>query len=68
MNGVIVGAWSLPPNTPDTLQYDLAWTQSEQGWLWSLSLSFIPGKVPLRGERVHADFENLPSDSQDIRE
>ena len=27
MNGAYVGTWSLAPNAPDTLHYDLAWTQ-----------------------------------------
>lgn len=29
MNGAYVGSWSLGPNAPDTLQYDLDWTRSE---------------------------------------
>lgn len=68
MNGAFVGTWSLAPNAPDTLQYDLAWTQSEQGRPLSLSLPFTPGNVPHRGERVHAYFENLLPDSKEIRE
>jgi len=38
MNGARVGTWSLAPNAPDVLQYDLAWTQSGQGRPLSLSL------------------------------
>jgi len=38
MNGAFIGTWSLAPNTADTLQYDLAWTRSEQGRALSLSL------------------------------
>ncbi|MFY7867169.1 type II toxin-antitoxin system HipA family toxin [Roseateles sp.] len=68
MNGAFVGTWSLAPNAPDTLQYDLAWTQSEQGRPLSLSLPFTPGNAPHRGERVHAYFENLLPDSKEIRE
>ncbi|MBB5272990.1 serine/threonine-protein kinase HipA [Quisquiliibacterium transsilvanicum] len=68
MNGAHVGAWSLAPNAPDTLQYDLAWTQSEQGRPLSLSLPFTPGNAPHRGAKVRAYFENLLPDSKDIRE
>jgi serine/threonine-protein kinase HipA len=68
MNGVHVGTWRVAPHAPDTLQYDLAWTQSEQGRPLSLSLPFAPGNLAHRGEKVRAYFENLLPDSQDIRE
>ena len=68
MNGARIGTWSLAPNAPDTLQYDLAWTQSEQGRPLSLSLPFTPGNAPHRGAKVRAYFENLLPDSKDIRE
>lgn len=68
MNGAFVGTWSLAPNAPDTLQYDLGWTQSEQGRALSLSLPFTPGNAPHRGDKVRAYFENLLPDSKDIRE
>ena len=68
MNGAYVGNWSLAPNAPDTLQYDLAWTQSEQGRALSLSLPFTPGNAPHRGDKVSAYFENLLPDSKDIRD
>ena len=68
MNGARVGTWSLSPNAPDTLQYDLAWTQSEQGRALSLSLPFTPGNSPHRGDKVRAYFENLLPDSKDIRD
>lgn len=68
MNGVFVGTWSLAPNTPDTLQYDLTWALSEQGRPLSLSLPFTPGNAPHRGDKVRAYFENLLPDSKDIRE
>ncbi len=68
MNGAHVGVWSLAPHAPDTLQYDLAWTQSEQGRPLSLSLPFTPGNAPHRGAKVRAYFENLLPDSKDIRE
>ena len=68
MNGAHVGTWSLAPNAPDTLQYDLAWTRSEQGRPLSLSLPFTPGNAPHRGAKVSAYFENLLPDSKDIRD
>lgn len=68
MNGARLGTWSLAPNAPDTLQYDLDWAQSEQGRPLSLSLPFTPGNAPHRGEKVRAYFENLLPDSKDIRE
>ncbi len=68
MNGARVGTWSLTPHAPDTLQYDSAWTQSEQGRPISLSLPFTPGNAPHRGTKVRAYFENLLPDSKDIKE
>jgi serine/threonine-protein kinase HipA len=68
MNGAFVGTWTLVPHGPDTLQYDLGWTQSEQGRPLSLSLPFTPGNAPHRGDKVRAYFENLLPDSKEIRE
>ena len=68
MNGARVGQWSLAPHAPDTLQYDEAWVESEQGRPLSLSLPFTPGNSAHRGDKVHAYFENLLPDSKDIRE
>jgi len=68
MNGTRVGTWSLAPNAPDILQYELAWTQSGQGRPLSLSLPFTPGNAPHRGAKVRAYFENLLPDSKEIRE
>ncbi|HEY1128898.1 MAG TPA: type II toxin-antitoxin system HipA family toxin [Roseateles sp.] len=68
MNGARVGTWSLAPNAPDILQYDLAWTQSGQGRPLSLSLPFTPGNAPHRGAKVRAYFENLLPDSKEIRD
>lgn len=68
MNGLRVGSWSLAPHAPDTLQYDLAWVQSAQGRPLSLSLPFMPGNPPHRGDKVRAYFENLLPDSKEIRD
>lgn len=68
MNGSFVGNWTLTPNAPDRLQYDLAWTQSEHGRPLSVSLPFTPGNASHQGEKVHAYFDNLLPDSREIRE
>lgn len=68
MNGAYVGSWNPGISGPDSLQYDPAWTRSEQGRPLSLSLPFKPGNLPHRGPHVRAWFENLLPDSKDIRE
>lgn len=68
MNGARVGSWRMAPHAPDALQYDPAWTHSEQGRPLSLSLPFTPGNAPHRGPQVRAYFENLLPDSKAIRE
>jgi serine/threonine-protein kinase HipA len=68
MNGAFVGTWSIAPNAGEMLLYDPQWTNSLQGRPLSLSLPFIPGNLPHRGEKVRAYFENLLPDSRDIRE
>src|SRR6218665_354347 len=68
MNGAFVGSWTLAPNAPDRLQYDLAWTQWDRGRPSPLSLPSTPGNAPHHGEKVRAYFENLLPDSKDIRE
>jgi len=68
MNGVFVGTWSVRPHVGETLQYDNGWVASRQGRPLSLSLPFMPGNQPHRGDAVRAYFENLLPDSKDIRE
>lgn len=68
MNATRVGTWRIAPHAPDTLQYDPAWVESEQGRPLSLSLPFIPGNAAHRSEKVRAYFENLLPDSKEIRE
>ena len=68
MNGAFVGTWSASSNGVETLQYDLGWTQSEQGRALSLSLPFTPGNLPHKGDKVRFYFENLLPDSKEIRE
>lgn len=68
MNGSFVGTWSLQPHAGQALQYADSWTQAPEGRPLSLSLPFMPGNPPHRGETVRAYFENLLPDSQDIRD
>jgi serine/threonine-protein kinase HipA len=67
MNGAHVGTWRINPQTGDTLEYDPQWVVAEHGRPLSLSLPFMPGGAPHRGEKVRAYFENLLPDSEDIR-
>lgn len=67
MNGGFVGTWRIGSGSEDLLEYDADWKTSPQGRPLSLSLPFIPGSAPHRGEVVRAYFDNLLPDSQDIR-
>ena len=66
-NGERVGSWRLPARGAMELQYDEAWMRSPGGRPLSLSLPFLLGTTPQRGERVANYFENLLPDSDDIR-
>lgn len=68
MNGEFVGTWSIHPHAAETLQYADSWVASPQGRPLSLSLPFIPGNKPHRGDAVRTYFENLLPDSKGIRE
>lgn len=67
MNGARVGTWRLNPQSGDVLAYDASWTASPEGRPVSMSLPFMPGNAPHRGEKVRTYFENLLPDSDDIR-
>lgn len=67
MNGVFVGTWTLT-SQGDVLQYDDRWVSTGLGRPLSLSLPFVPGNPPHRGEAVRNYFDNLLPDSKDIRE
>jgi len=68
MNGAFVGTWTHKQGASDTLQYDSAWVDSQQGRPLSLSLPFTAGNAPHQGAKVSAYFENLLPDSKAIRE
>lgn len=67
MNGDFVGTWRLDPRAGDVLQYGAEWQAAPHGRPVSLSLPFMPGAVPHRGDVVGAYFDNLLPDSQEIR-
>ncbi|MDP9900841.1 type II toxin-antitoxin system HipA family toxin [Variovorax ginsengisoli] len=67
MNGERVGTWHLHPQSGDLLTYDPGWMAAAHGRPLSLSLPFMPGGAPHRGETVRRYFENLLPDSDDIR-
>jgi len=67
MNGALVGTWRINPQQGDILEYAPEWAAAENGRPLSLSLPFMPGGAPHRGEKVRTYFENLLPDSDDIR-
>lgn len=66
MNGVHVGTWSYTQSGGDVLAYEDAWVKSPGGRPLSLSLPFLPGNAPHRGDRVRHYFDNLLPDNADI--
>ena len=67
MNGLRVGVWTQPHRGAPTFQYDPNWIVAEAGRALSLSLPFLPGNTPHRGEVVTWFFDNLLPDSAGIR-
>ena len=68
MNGERVGTWSRSAAGVDVLEYEEGWLQSPRSRPLSLTLPFLPGNEPHRGEHVGAWFENLLPDTADIRQ
>lgn len=67
MNGIRVGMWIQSKRGGDRFQYDAAWVASPAARVLSLSLPFVPGNVPHRGDVVASFFDNLLPDSDAIR-
>jgi len=65
-NGELVGHWSVA-GSEHHFQYAEAWLSSPSSRQLSLSLPFMPGNLPHRGEVVHNFFDNLLPDSDAIR-
>jgi serine/threonine-protein kinase HipA len=66
-NGMRVGQWTPAGRRPPELRYDDDWVRSAAGRPVSLSLPFLMGNAPHRGERVENYFENLLPENEGIR-
>lgn len=66
MNGIPVGYWETG-RQGDHLAYFANWLSDEQTRPLSLSLPFLPGNAPHRGDTVSHYFDNLLPDSDAIR-
>lgn len=68
MNGELVGTWSVTRAGVTVLHYEESWLASARARPLSLSLPFLPGNQPHRGDHVAAWFDNLLPDSTAIRD
>lgn len=66
MNGIPVGYWETG-RQGDRLVYSRDWLSNEQTRPLSLSLPFLPGNAPHRGDSVSHYFDNLLPDNDAIR-
>ena len=66
MNGIPVGYWETG-RQGDRLAYFDDWLSEEQTRPLSLSLPFLPGNAPHRGDTVSYYFDNLLPDNDAIR-
>ena len=66
MNGLHAATWSVSAGV-HRLHYDPDWVTNSTGRALSLSLPFLPGNLPHRGEVIENYFDNLLPDSADIR-
>jgi serine/threonine-protein kinase HipA len=66
MNGIQVGVWEAS-RQGDRFAYADTWLSNPQSRALSLSLPFLPGNAPCRGEAVSRYFDNLLPDSDAIR-
>ena len=66
-NGLRVGPWTPAGRRPTELRYDDDWVRSAAGRPVSLSLPFLAGNAPHRGERVENYFDNLLPENETIR-
>lgn len=68
MNGELVGVWYPTRSNTAVFEYDPKWRESPRARALSLSLPFLPGNQPHRGNHVAAWFDNLLPESREIRE
>jgi len=67
MNGLHAATWSVSAGVHQ-LHYDPDWVAHPAGRALSLSLPFVPGNIPHRGEVIESYFDNLLPDRADIRQ
>ena len=68
MNGELVGTWYASRSGTPLFRYDADWPTSPRARPLSLSLPFVPGNEPHRGDVVAAWFDNLLPESTAIRQ
>jgi serine/threonine-protein kinase HipA len=68
MNGELVGVWYASRSGTPLFRYDADWPTSPRARPLSLSLPFVPGNEPHRGDVVAAWFDNLLPESAAIRQ
>lgn len=68
MNGELVGVWYASRSGTPLFRYDADWPTSPHARPLSLSLPFVPGNEPHRGDVVAAWFDNLLPESAAIRQ
>lgn len=66
VNGLHAATWSVSAGV-HRFHYDEDWIAHPDGRALSLSLPFVPGNVPHRGEVIEHYFDNLLPDSAEIR-
>ncbi|HEV8496771.1 MAG TPA: type II toxin-antitoxin system HipA family toxin [Gemmatimonadaceae bacterium] len=68
MNGELVGVWYASRSGTPLFRYETDWLTSPRARPLSLSLPFVPGNEPHRGEVVDSWFDNLLPESAAIRQ
>lgn len=68
MNGELVGVWYASRSGTPLFGYDADWLTSPRARPLSLSLPFVPGNEPHRGQVVADWFDNLLPESTAIRQ
>ena len=67
MNNELVGTWSMTRANVEMFSYENEWLNSPRSRPLSLTLPFLPGNEPHRGNHVESWFENLLPDALEIR-
>ncbi|MBI3897142.1 MAG: type II toxin-antitoxin system HipA family toxin [Gammaproteobacteria bacterium] len=67
MNGALVGYWDVDARGRHVFRYAQTWLERKEARPLSLSMPLQPPDVPYVGEVVTSFFDNLLTDSQEIR-